>query len=738
MKEKILKEKNNIYLQDINTNDKSFQYKIFKYFYLLFQMKKEYKSFLKIIQILIETIQFISYAFSSNHYKSWKIKTNNIIIVSNILGAFRISIFTKFLRYQVYSSITYVLTILVFIVCLIVILNIIFIESSSKLYSFSSTIIRSLIDIISIIFFIPIIEILLLPIKCDNGKVYGFKDGEICWEIYHYINFFVGIIGTILLFIWCSFMITFSFYPFQNLNSTIRISSNNDIIILILKLFVVLQYLLISDEYISLVILLLISITMFFNCYNESTYNNNILELFITMKNLLIIWTYIVLLFAKLFLNVKANGFIYLLAFGYPIIICLSIIFLIEKDFKNINSINLRNINDYIKKTKMYIKLINSFIDMNQNIGNRRSENERNRNIILLRGNIQFHNRTCFDKDCPLTKFINNEGNFIAQKQNLLNYMNSFFNKALKIYPKNFNLLTLFIYFNYSKKFNLNSVRVNLAQLKQLECSIKNKYIIYCMEQNLKDINNNGVDSNLDNKDNIDLTEQKYKKLKHLIENSVKLYGEFWGIFSTNISSKINTTKLYSLGRKINLYLNEINNLWDNELKNKKISNGCQSIVQLYSKFLLEILLDQKKSKEVYHKLTDESLNNYHQNDNKNSNGKNNNIEVLLDNQDYLLFSDLDEKGNCTIIQSSESFSKFLGYQKIDLIGKPIKIIIPNIIFEEHCKYLEECIKMFNSGKNNQSDFSFRENDSNKNSNLFIIKNRMIYISNIFLFYHFE
>ena len=61
-----------------------------------------------------------------------------------------------------------------------------------------------------------------------------------------------------------------------------------------------------------------------------------------------------------------------------------------------------------------------------------------------------------------------------------------------------------------------------------------------------------------------------------------------------------------------------MSNLWDNELKNKRISNECQSIVQLYSKYLLEILWDQKKSKEVYKKLNNENIDNYYQNKKKN------------------------------------------------------------------------------------------------------------------------
>ena len=41
-------------------------------------------------------------------------------------------------------------------------------------------------------------------------------------------------------------------------------------------------------------------------------------------------------------------------------------------------------------------------------------------------------------------------------------------------------------------------------------------------------------------------------------ENSTKLYGEFWGIFATNVTNNLNTIKLYNLGEKLNKYLNEI------------------------------------------------------------------------------------------------------------------------------------------------------------------------------------
>ena len=738
MKIKNEEEKNTLFIRDINSNNNSYTYKLFKYFYFLIHGKKQTNLFLKYILIFIETIQFISYAFSSNHYDSWKLGENNIKLLSNILSGFRLSFVVKLLEYKIFSIILYLLVIIIFILCLIVILNILFIESPSKLHKISISIIQKMIDIISVIFYIPITEIILIPIKCVDGKVYGFNDGEKCWENVHYLNIFLGILGTILLFIWCIFMLFFSFYPFQSIMSTTRVSSNNDIIMIIMKLFIILQYLLIQNEDISLAILLLISIAIFFSCYKESTYNNRKLEFTLNMRNILIFWTYFVLLIAKIFENVLANGFIYLLVFGCPIIIYLSIIIFKGKDIEGIIQGNIKNINDYIKKAKFNVQLINSFIERNNNVRNG-NENEGQRDLILLRGNIQFHSTICTNKDCPLIKFMNNEGNYNTQKQCLLNYMNIFFNKGLKTYPNNFNLILLFMHFNYSKRFNLNSVRTYLLQLKKMDCNIKEKYIIYCIEENIKNNKGDGFDFSIENeKDNdshVDLIEQKYQKLKYLIENSIKLYGEFWGIFSTNISSNINTGKLYSLGEKLNIYLNEMNNLWDNELKNKRIGNECQSIVQLYSKYLLEILWDQKKSKEVYKKLNDENINNYYQNDNKKIKEESNkgiNIDEFVDNQDYLLFCDSDEKGNCKIIQSSASFAYLLSYQKIDIVGKALDIIFPNFLIEDCCKYLEESIISLHNGKHNQNDLSFQENDSNKNTKLIVVKSRMGYIFPLF------
>ena len=89
--------------------------------------------------------------------------------------------------------------------------------------------------------------------------------------------------------------------------------------------------------------------------------------------------------------------------------------------------------------------------------------------------------------------------------------------------------------------------------------------------RDMKSKNINGDSSNYEQEHEI--LNQKYRRLKYLIENSTKLYGEFWGIFATNVTNNLKTSKLYNLGQKLNLYLKEINNLWDQELKSKKVDS---------------------------------------------------------------------------------------------------------------------------------------------------------------------
>ena len=106
----------------------------------------------------------------------------------------------------------------------------------------------------------------------------------------------------------------------------------------------------------------------------------------------------------------------------------------------------------------------------------------------------------------------------------------------------------------------------------------------------------------------------------------------------------------------------------------------------------------------------------------------------MVDNQEYLLFCDSDEKGNCKIIQCSGSFAYLLSFQKYEIIGKSLEIIYPELLLEEHTRFLEESILCLHN-ENNQKFSSYQDNNNTNNFKLIMVKNRMGYVIPLYASY---
>ena len=699
--------------------------KIYNYFYFILKDKKEINRASSCIFIILEMVQLLSYAFDDPNRDIWKISEDKMKMISSIVGAVRIAPLMRWVSYDIYIIIFFIILVLMFFLCLLMTMQVLFANPSSKIYRIGVSFVRHFINPLTILLTIPVMELVLMPLKCKDGKVDTIKDGAECWKKMHYLYAVLGIVVNIIFIPILFIMITFYFSPFQIRNSTTKISGERDSFLFLIKVIYIIQHLLIKNQYVSVVITLLLAAYNFVSQYSEPTYNNFILQIFVHVRNSTIFWTYLVLFIGKLLFNTRVDGSVYLLIFGYPVMMYFSFIYYkkIEGDF-NYTSANFNNIKDYMEKTRYMVKLIESYIDDGKGLRYGR-DTVNLKNDILLKGLIEQHEEQCIDDDCPLKKFIENSGNYNVQKLCLLNYMNNYFTFGIKQFPESRELLIAYIQFNYSKKFNLNSVRTHLGKIQRLTNSTIQDFIIFSMEQDIKRIKNKFGEEG-DAEQEIDAMAQKYQRLKFLIENSTKLYGEFWGIFATNVTNNLNTIKLYSLGEKLNKYLNEINDIWENQLKGKKIELENQSVAQLYSRFLKEILWDKKRSEEIQKKLNDEH-HRHHEAKKIMEEGPNvGNFDYILENQDFVIFANANEKGVCNIVQYSNSMVYLLGYLKKDIIGKPIEFIMPSIFVEGHAKMLEEHIKKMHNHQNSQRD-SFRASD--KKETFLLPKSKMGYLA---------
>ena len=192
------KDKANIYNQDMIFERQSFSNKVYNYFYTMLKEKKEI-SFLEIyILYILETIQLISYGLSEPHITTWKEKNSTLKTLSDIIGISRITTLMKYIKFDIYLIVFFILVVIIFGFFVFLIVNILFFKES-KFFLYSVNIIRNLIYPLSIFLFIPITELFLLPLKCnEENKVDIVKNGIDCWNSIHYLYSILGIISSLL------------------------------------------------------------------------------------------------------------------------------------------------------------------------------------------------------------------------------------------------------------------------------------------------------------------------------------------------------------------------------------------------------------------------------------------------------------------------------------------------------------------------------------------------------------
>ena len=101
------------------------------------------------------------------------------------------------------------------------------------------------------------------------------------------------------------------------------------------------------------------------------------------------------------------------------------------------------------------------------------------------------------------------------------------------------------------------------------------------------------------------------------------------------------------------------------------------------------------------------------------------NLQNLLDNQDFIIFVNSNEKGKCTIMQYSNSLINLIGYQKQEIINKPLEVLMPSIFVDGHDKMVEDYIKITHLQKKPENESNY---GNDKKKTFILIKNKIGYL----------
>ena len=679
-----------------NTNDPndnnniSLKLQIFNFYYSVLR-KKSLGLPILIFFIIFETVELISYAFNKIFEKLWKLDSHTFELIELITGATRITPLMKYVSFNIALIIFCFIAIFIFVNFLLLTTALTFGKEKPNLYNFCINLQSYVTSNVYFFFMIPLMEILLSVNKCEDGKLAIIKEEILCYKGTHFILIIISIVVSILQLLLILLNSFFNFNVFNSNEDTIIIDPSTNILLVMFKFILVLLYVLLNSEWIQIVIMLLGSFLCFKSTLSNPTYNSKVLQCMIFIKSTVVFYTYLILMLGELLASSSFNGLIYFLPIGYILLSFMSIFLYTysEKNFVEAKT-NFKNEDEFLNRINYFTQLVDDFIYYNRNRKRNNDYNSYKRKEIVIRGQIHLHEENCLDEECPLKKFLENQGNFSVQRTSLLQYANILYVQAIKQFPDSQAILLNFLKFNYEKKYNLSKAKIYLEKIERFKNSIREDYVIFFIKKSQSTIINEEGEEVIINEE--DTPQHKINRFKILIDTSTKLYGEFWGILATNLTHNLNLNKLFRIGHRINKYLKEMEKLWS-DLKDKKLGQELQNILQLYSTFMKSILQNPEKSATIENKIKDMN-NNYEIYNNENEEKIDlNNLTKILERPSYQIYSRSNDMGKCHIIQCTNAVVHLLGYNKQEIIGKRIEMLMPFICQAEHANMLSDRLK---------------------------------------------
>ena len=427
-----------------DNNNMSLKLKVFNFYFSVLR-KKSFGMTVLIIFIIFEAIEMISYAFNKLFKNLWKLDSYTFDLIELITGATRITALMKYLTFNGYLIIFAFISIFIFVNFLLLLMALSFGNGKPRLYNFCIIIQSYVTSNVFFFFMVPTMELLLSVNKCENGKIEIITRNDVyCFKGTHFILAFISVVISIIQLILIILNSFFNFNPFGSNQATTIIDPSNNILLVMFKFILVLLYVLLNSEWIQIVVMLLGSFIVFKSTLSNPTYNSDILQCMLVIKSCIVFYTYLILMLGQLLASTGFTGLIYFLPIGYILLSFMSI-FLYKYSQKNFveAKTNFKNEDEFLNRINYFKLIVDDFIEQNRTRIKNNDYNIYKRNEIVIRGQISLHEENCLDEECPLKKFLENQGNFSVQRTSLMQYANilyvqaiiyNFFHKEMPVY----------------------------------------------------------------------------------------------------------------------------------------------------------------------------------------------------------------------------------------------------------------------------------------------------------------
>ena len=114
-------------------------------------------------------------------------------------------------------------------------------------------------------------------LRCKNGKLEGYET-ENCFEGLHFLYAFLSVLVSAVFYFLIMLLNIFYFNPFNANPTSTKVNTTADTFLFIFKIMSVIRLVALNNDWLSIIVLFLGSISNLKRAYENPTYNNNMLE----------------------------------------------------------------------------------------------------------------------------------------------------------------------------------------------------------------------------------------------------------------------------------------------------------------------------------------------------------------------------------------------------------------------------------------------------------------------------
>jgi hypothetical protein len=322
------------------------------------------------------------------------------------------------------------------------------------------------------------------------------------------------------------------------------------------------------------------------------------------------------------------------------------------------------------------------------------NKNNTRENKLALKTYLSKVEENCDKKNCFLKKYLNGLSMGVDSEILLYYYMQSLFEEGIAKFNNDLTLTISYIYFLIKRLGKKKKAIILYESINKNIYSINKLFGIYRCKKILETLwtGFDGKDKeNIESSDIIKLFDYKNNviKFKELLNRISLLYYDFWlALYSNNCEGKEEFKQLNDIGSKIHRLLNPIEESFKLIYS---IKNDDIEIIKLYAGYLKKILNNESKYEEYHHILT--KISNDYTFETEEINYSSFDLGSLHQEKreiEYFIIEASEDTNERKILNMSIGLSTIIGYQKSEILGKDINIIIPRIFHKAHNSMLRE------------------------------------------------